>query len=82
VIAKTMISWKQQARCLGVDPEVFYPDEEDEQGAELAKQICDSCPVCEVCLEHAIGVREKWGIWGGLTARERRRIIRRRRRSA
>jgi WhiB family redox-sensing transcriptional regulator len=38
--------------------------------------------VREVCLEHAIGVREKWGIWGGLTARERRRIIRRRRRTA
>jgi WhiB family transcriptional regulator, redox-sensing transcriptional regulator len=80
--ATATITWKQQGRCLGVDPEVFYPDEEDEHGAELAKQICYSCPVREVCLEHAIGVREKWGIWGGLTARERRRIIRRRRRSA
>ena len=76
------LTWKSQARCLGVDPEVFYPDEEDEAGAEIAKQICAACPVREVCLEHAIAVREKWGVWGGLTARERRRIIRRRRRTA
>ena len=40
------------------------------------------CPVREACLEHAIAVREKHGVWGGLTARERRRLIRRRRRSA
>ena len=47
-----------------------------------AKAVCAQCPVVDLCLEHALGVREKEGIWGGCTERERRRIIRQRRRSA
>jgi WhiB family transcriptional regulator, redox-sensing transcriptional regulator len=77
-------AWRQHARCLGADPETFYPaDDEDEdfEGAE-AKAICAMCPVAVECLEHAIAVREKFGVWGGLTPKERRRIIRRRRRQA
>ncbi len=82
------LSWRQLARCRGADPDLFYPeDDEDETSEEseriqAAKMICALCPVREACLEHAIAVREKHGIWGGLTARERRRLIRRRRRSA
>ena len=77
-------SWRDFAACRGVDPAVFHPDDEEDKefAAEEAKAICAGCPVREVCLEHAIAVREKHGVWGGLTARERRRLIRRRRRSA
>jgi len=74
------LTWKQLGECKGVAPEVFYPASEEE--AVEAKAICAGCAVRETCLEHAITVREKHGVWGGLTERERRRLIRRRRRSA
>ncbi len=76
----TTFPWQQLARCKGVDPEVFHPAPE-EDGRD-AKQICTLCPVREACLEHALSAREKFGVWGGYTERERRREIRRRRRSA
>ena len=74
--------WRQYARCLGADPELFYPPPESEDGGEAAKKICAVCPVREPCLEHAITAREKQGVWGGLDERERRRLVRQRRRSA
>jgi len=61
---------------------VFHPVEEDDAAAAPAKAICDLCPVREPCLEYAISAREKDGVWGGLTARERRRLVRQRRRTA
>jgi len=80
----TGTNWRDHAECRGVDPGIFHPvdEEENEFAAEEAKQICFACPVREACLEHAISVREKHGVWGGLTARERRRLIRRRRRAS
>jgi len=75
-------TWRDQARCRGMDPQVFHPAEEDEAGADAAKAICERCPVREPCMEFAISTREKEGVWGGLTARERRRVVRQRRRSA
>ncbi len=75
-------TWRDQARCRGVDPQIFHPSEEDEVAADAAKAICARCPVVDSCLEFAISAREKDGVWGGLTARERRRLIRQRRRSA
>lgn len=75
-------TWRDQARCQGVDPQIFYPSEEDEAGADEARAICALCPVADSCLEFAISARETEGVWGGLTARERRRLIRQRRRSA
>lgn len=77
-----MATWRDQARCRGVDPAVFHPPEDDDAQAEIAKAICHACPVREVCLEHALVVREKDGVWGGFTARERRRLVRQRRRTA
>ena len=75
-------NWRDQARCRGVDPQIFHPAEEDEEAAAAAKAICAVCPVREPCLEYAISTREKDGVWGGLTARERRRLVRQRRRTA
>jgi WhiB family transcriptional regulator, redox-sensing transcriptional regulator len=73
-------AWLDLGACRGLDPETFYP--EDEEDAEKAKAVCAQCAVRVTCLEFALGHREKQGVWGGATERERRRIIRQRRRSA
>ena len=75
-------TWRSTAACAGIDPEIFYPATEDDRDAVAAKAVCAECGVREACLEHALLVREKDGIWGGATERERRRIIRQRRRTA
>ena len=79
-MSTTEITWRQRGACNGLDPAVFYPD--SEENAEEAKGICASCPVRLSCLEHALTMRERDGVWGGTTEKERRRIIRQRRRSA
>lgn len=75
--------WQDHAACRGLDPQIFFPDDdEDETAAASARSICATCRVREACLEYAVGRREPSGVWGGATDRERRRIIRRRRRAA
>lgn len=74
------LSWQSRAACRGVDTEIFFPNTDEE--AEPAKAICGACPVQDSCLEHALADREREGVWGGATERERRRIIRQRRKSA
>jgi WhiB family redox-sensing transcriptional regulator len=59
---------------------VFYPEDDDDP-ADEAKQICEPCMVREACFEHAIVMRERLGVWGGYTAKERRRVIRQRRKA-
>ena len=76
---KNMV-WRQRAACRGVDPDIFYPVSDED--AEEAKGICDGCGVRETCLEYALANREREGVWGGATERERRRMLRQRRRSA
>jgi len=69
-------SWKRKALCTNVDQDLFFP----ERGAStrLAKAVCRRCPVQEECLEYAVNNGEKFGIWGGLSERERRGIRKRR----
>lgn len=74
------IGWRSMGACRGLDPEIFFP-ESDERVRE-AKEICFGCGVRVSCLEHALAHREKVGVWGGMTERERRRIVRQRRRTA
>lgn len=66
--------WQDQANCMGVDPDLFFP----ERGASTreAKGVCQGCEVREDCLEYALANSEKFGIWGGLSERERRRLRR------
>jgi WhiB family redox-sensing transcriptional regulator len=59
---------------------MFFPETEDQ--ADVAKMVCHGCDVRISCLEHALASREKVGVWGGATERERRRLIRQRRRIA
>ena len=69
-------NWQDEANCLGVDPDLFFP----ERGASTreAKEVCRGCVVRLECLEYALSNGEKFGIWGGLSERERRRIRRQR----
>jgi WhiB family redox-sensing transcriptional regulator len=68
-------SWRQAAACEGSPSNVFYPENEFEMAA--AKAICARCPVRNVCLETALRNNERYGVWGGLTPRERTRVRRR-----
>ena len=84
-------AWMRQGACAGSKTSVFYPDDEDHANAvrvENAKRICNGdadhapCPVRETCLEWAITHKEKIGVWGGASERERVRIRRRRQKDA
>ena len=68
------------AACQGSDTAVFFPVSDTFAGE--AKAICETCPVRAECLEYAIGTRQPDGVWGGLTAVERHRVIRRRQKVA
>ena len=70
------LDWQNYANCLGVDPDLFFP----ERGASTreAKEVCRGCVVQDECLEFALSNGEKFGIWGGKSERERRRVRRRR----
>lgn len=77
---KQILAWRAKAACRGVEPEVFYPVTDEE--ADDAKAVCATCTVRVECLDWAITTRERDGVWGGATERERRRMIRQRRRTA
>ena len=68
------------AACQGADTSVFFPVSDTFAGE--AKAICATCPVAEACLEYAISTRQGDGVWGGLTAVERHRLLRRRQKVA
>ena len=67
-------SWQERALCAQTDPEAFFP----EKGGSTreAKLICAGCEVRAECLEYALAFDERFGIWGGLSERERRRLKR------
>ena len=74
------MAWRQRGACRGLDPMTFYPETEEDAGA--AKAVCNQCQVREPCLEYALTHREGEGIWGGATEKERRRLLRQRRKTA
>jgi WhiB family redox-sensing transcriptional regulator len=75
--------WQMQGTCRTADPEAFFPAEatrgRNRASIEArAKAMCAQCPVIELCLQHAMRVREPYGVWGGLTAEERNQLQRQR----
>jgi len=66
--------------CRGSDPDLFFPDRGE--SLEAAKALCAGCAVRDECLEHALRNGERFGVWGGTSERERRRIRRQRRTAA
>lgn len=67
--------WHERALCAQTDPEAFFP----EKGGSTreAKKVCAVCEVRAECLEYALAHDERFGIWGGLSERERRKLKRR-----
>lgn len=71
-------AWMVHAKCRGASPTEFFPS--DGMGVERAQRVCATCPVRMECLEYALEHRIEHGVWGGASERERRRILRQRRR--
>lgn len=70
-----VLGWQERALCAQTDPEAFFP----EKGCSTreAKKVCQTCDAKAECLEYALAHDERFGIWGGLSERERRKLKRR-----
>lgn len=73
--------WQFDGACRTTDPETFFSPETERgprrrRREERAKALCAKCPVVRQCLEHALAVREPFGVWGGLNATEREHLLR------
>lgn len=66
--------WQDDAACFGIDPDLFFPTSEEEAGPALA--FCSVCDIRVTCLAWALKNGERYGVWGGLTEQQRRRVVR------
>jgi len=71
--AHTAPQWHHLALCAQTDPDAFFP--EPGESAEPAKRVCRGCDVRPACLTYALEHNESHGVWGGLSAPERRRLV-------
>ena len=69
------MSWQDQARCRGVDPAIFFPERGEAAVLQAAKRLCSECNVIDECRAYALEAREPMGIWGGMSAREREKVL-------
>lgn len=75
------VRWKRDAACApdaaagSFYPDLFFPDWGE--STRDAKRVCYGCPVIQACLRYALAAGEEWGVWGGLSAPERRRLKKR-----
>jgi WhiB family transcriptional regulator, redox-sensing transcriptional regulator len=74
---RTDLEWLDWGMCAQTDPEAYYP--EKSASPRAAQRVCAGCPVTSECLEWALANGERFGVWGGKTERERRKIARARR---
>jgi WhiB family redox-sensing transcriptional regulator len=78
MIDRDLPDWHEQAACKRMDPALFFPRAgESIRLIRLAKETCRGCPVQKPCLDWAVTTIEPFGIWGGVTERERRQLRRR-----
>jgi WhiB family redox-sensing transcriptional regulator len=71
------MEWVRQARCIGVDPELFFPVGSTGPAlaqVEAAKAVCAMCPVRPECLQWALATGQDAGVWGGTSEEERRAL--------
>ena len=66
------VEWQANARCSEVDPEIFFPERGG--SSKAARAVCNKCDVRMQCLEYALNNKEQFGIWGGTSERERRKL--------
>lgn len=67
------LAWQDRALCAQTDPNAFFP--EKGESLKSAKAVCGACPVRGECLEYALNNKMRFGIWGGLSERERRDLL-------
>lgn len=65
-------SWWSDAACKGLDQSIFFP--ERGQNSREAKKICARCDVRTECLAYALENKESFGVWGGVTEKDRRKL--------
>lgn len=77
------MSWRDEAACKGMDPSLFFAEKGSYAPVAVreAKKVCAGCPVRQSCAEDAIDNGYRFGVWGGLTPKERRAFGRARRRT-
>lgn len=73
--------WQMRSACRDIDTEVFFHPDRERGAARAhreaeAKKVCRACPVVQQCREHALAVREPYGVWGGLSETERSALAR------
>ena len=74
------MDWRDDAVCITVDPELFFPVGNTGpalEQIERAKAVCGRCPVTEQCLQYALETNQDSGVWGGMSEEERRSLKRR-----
>ena len=73
--ARHQPDWYDEALCAETDPDAFFPEKGESTSA--AKELCRACTARNACLDYALDNDERFGVWGGLSERERRRLPRR-----
>ena len=72
------LEWQSRAACVSQSDADFFPERGGKRDVAAAKAVCAGCPVRAECLDYALDMRVRFGIWGGLTTPERRDAARRR----
>jgi WhiB family redox-sensing transcriptional regulator len=76
-IAEADLVWREEAACRNHPfPDVFFSDAHDVR-RYIIREWCSECPVRNECLREALDNDQQWGIWGGLSVRERNKLLRR-----
>jgi WhiB family redox-sensing transcriptional regulator len=73
VVATNLEDWAEWAECKDTHVDLFFPA--DQGPDQYAKEICRQCPVEADCLAYALNLPEEHGLWGGLSARERKPLV-------
>lgn len=68
-----LADWMKKGKCRGLQTDIFY-HEQGHLSINSAKAICSECPIREQCLDYAMRNRELYGIWGGHTTSERKKL--------
>ena len=71
-ISYDALIWQEDALCKETDPEIFFPEKGG--STKEAKKVCGRCEVEEECREYALANNERYGVWGGLSEYDRRKI--------
>ena len=80
-------AWQERGKCREAANELFFLDD-GEKGAvkrrkiELAKRVCKACPVINECTQHALSLPEPYGVWGGMSEEDRKKMVKRGRKTA